>query len=185
MNSSALRPRCLRIGRLQHDPPHRIQQYGKRGCSMSDKLGPLASASSGLINRVRSSEGVVSEIAGEVPAGSTTSERTSKAILDVVAERRRQTEVEGFSPDHDDKHDRGQLVRAAVNYAAAASVSIYLGRSHDFTEPPPFREHGQAVRWPWGDRWWKPGKARRMLVKAASLIIAEIERIDRSEGSAS
>ena len=34
--------------------------------------------------------------------------------------------------------------------------------------------------WPWGASWWKPGDPRRMLVKAAALILAEIERLDRA-----
>lgn len=28
--------------------------------------------------------------------------------------------------------------------------------------------------------WWKPGAPRRMLIKAAALIVAEIERLDRA-----
>lgn len=110
----------------------------------------------------------------------------SQALLDVAAERRRQVDVENWTPEHDDKHNRGEMIRAAVNYAAAASVSVYLSRSHDYPDHPPFRDHGQAVRWPWDISWWKPSNPRRDLVKAAALIIAEIERLDRAtatEGS--
>ena len=32
---------------------------------------------------------------------------------------------------------------------------------------------------PWEDAWWKPTTPRRDLVKAAALILAEIERLDR------
>jgi hypothetical protein len=42
--------------------------------------GALASASSGLISRVRSSKGVVSEIAGEEPAASTTINRENGSM---------------------------------------------------------------------------------------------------------
>lgn len=34
------------------------------------------------------------------------------AVRDVVAERQRQVEQEGWSPEHDDAHDDGELSRA-------------------------------------------------------------------------
>lgn len=34
--------------------------------------------------------------------------------------------------------------------------------------------------WPWDDVWWKPKDPRTNLVKAGALILAEIERMDRS-----
>jgi len=39
--------------------------------------------------------------------------------------------------------------------------------------------------WPWAKSWWKPASLRRSLVKAAALLIAEIERIDRRNGEPS
>jgi hypothetical protein len=33
--------------------------------------------------------------------------------------------------------------------------------------------------WPWAPELWKPANARRDLVKAGALILAEIERLDR------
>jgi len=38
--------------------------------------------------------------------------------------------------------------------------------------------------WPWAEKWWKPKNERRDLVKAAALILAEIERLDRAAGIA-
>lgn len=35
--------------------------------------------------------------------------------------------------------------------------------------------------WPWDKSWWKPKGARRDLIRAAALIVAEIERIDRAD----
>jgi hypothetical protein len=35
--------------------------------------------------------------------------------------------------------------------------------------------------WPWSREWWKPRNSRRDLVRAAALIVAEIERVDRKE----
>ena len=40
--------------------------------------------------------------------------------------------------------------------------------------------------WPWAKSWWKPRDARANYVRAAALLLAEIERIDRAqEGGAS
>lgn len=108
----------------------------------------------------------------------------SQGMIDVLEERRRQVDEEGFDFEHDDKCDRGQLVRGALNYAAAASNNIYLNRQYISDDAPPFQKYGQPLRWPWDGAWWKPGTARRMLVKAAALIVAEIERLDR-KGDAS
>lgn len=46
--------------------------------------------------------------------------------------------------------------------------------------------HGSGVAlwrvlWPWDREWWKPKDRRRNLVRAAALLIAEIERLDRAE----
>lgn len=88
----------------------------------------------------------------------------TKAATDVLAERQRQIEVEGWTPDHDDQHDDGQLALAAACYAYQADAPM----------------KGEApFGWPWDRIWWKPGDRRRMLVKAAALILAEIERLDR------
>lgn len=97
--------------------------------------------------------------------------RETAAIEDVLAERRRQVEGEGFSPRHDDHHSPGELARAGACYAVAASQAL---ESHIYDPPP----------WPWADAWWKPKTPRRDLVRASALLIAEIERLDRMAGDA-
>lgn len=87
------------------------------------------------------------------------------AAQDVVAERFRQVSQEGWSVAHDDAHADGQLAAAAGCYALHAH------------EVSPRRL--VPAWWPWEDRWWKPSDARRNLVKAGALILAEIERLDR------
>ncbi|HCF3475434.1 TPA: hypothetical protein ACHSVP_002604 [Pseudomonas aeruginosa] len=37
-----------------------------------------------------------------------------------------------------------------------------------------------SLAWPWDEQWWKPSTARRDLVKACALALAEIERLDRA-----
>lgn len=36
-------------------------------------------------------------------------------IAEIAAERKRQIEAEGWTPEHDDAHDKGELARAADN----------------------------------------------------------------------
>lgn len=92
---------------------------------------------------------------------------TYTIIAEIVAERRRQIEVEGWTPAHDDKHDNGEMAYAAGCYAMNAS-------------PPRFADGVVPICWPWSREWWKPSQPRRDLVKAAALIVAEIERLDRA-----
>ncbi|WP_216363058.1 hypothetical protein, partial [Nocardia farcinica] len=80
----------------------------------------------------------------------------SSALADVAAERRRQIEAEGWTPEHDDEHGRGEMAPAAACYARHAIC------------PPQLSD--VPATWPWGASWWKPGDPRRMLVKAAALI---------------
>ena len=96
----------------------------------------------------------------------------SQAIDDVVAERKRQVDVEGWSAEHDDGHAEGALACAAGCYALNAGSS----NTADFIDPD---ATGVPVPWPWVAKWWKPKDTRKDLVRAAALIIAEIERIDR------
>ncbi len=89
----------------------------------------------------------------------------SKAIDDVIAERQRQVEAEGWTETHDDGHDGGELCAAGGCYALYADAYPNAG------EPP--------EAWPWHRKWWKPKDFRQDLVRAAALILAEIERHDR------
>lgn len=97
------------------------------------------------------------------------------ALTDVAAERQRQIDKEGWAHEHDDGNHAGEMATAAASYALDAA-------SHMTDQEwwgPEFKK--QAVHlWPWDKEWWKPREPRRNLVRAAALIIAEIERIDRS-----
>lgn len=90
------------------------------------------------------------------------------AINDIVAERLRQVSVEGWSPEHDDNHSCGELADAAACYASPAPHGV----RPQSVEPP--------AMWPWSREWWKPKDRRSNLVRAAALIVAEIERLDRA-----
>ena len=115
-------------------------------------------------------------------------EAVSNAARDVLAERQRQINAEGWAPDHDDEHDGGELAAAGAAYALHAA---------DYLNPHSQGDGGDEAPdcWPWHDAiagrgegpektkpaWWKPGAPRRNLIKAGALILAEIERLDRAE----
>lgn len=104
----------------------------------------------------------------------------SVAARDVLAERRRQVEAEGWTPKHDDRHGDRSLVLAAACYAKQ-----YVGRAWLVESLSDGEERYKCDRvpdnWPdsWAEEWWKPKDPRRDLVRAAALILAEIERLDR------
>lgn len=104
------------------------------------------------------------------------------ALDDIAAERRRQVVQEGWSAAHDDTHSDGEMARAAACYAAHASayqrVAADVGTEAYQTVEP--RSSIYNFGWPWAREWWKPRNPRRDLVRAAALIVAEIERLDRA-----
>jgi hypothetical protein len=99
----------------------------------------------------------------------------SEALQDVWRERQRQITEERWTPELDDKHDPGLLALAGSCYAREAWSAMTLG-----TGDTPVA--GWAPEdWPFAAAWWKPsGDNRRDLVKAAALILAEIDRLDRT-----
>ncbi|HGP3252086.1 TPA: hypothetical protein ACLG0N_002044 [Pseudomonas aeruginosa] len=108
---------------------------------------------------------LVAEANITAPAG-----QVPQAWLDVQAERRRQITAEGWTPEHDDEHDNGEMARAAACYALAGSSAPSDGTAALLV----------SLAWPWDEQWWKPSTARRDLVKACALALAEIERLDRA-----
>lgn len=104
----------------------------------------------------------------------------SGAARDVLTERRRQSESEGWTAKHDDAHDARELARAALCYVDHYVARQWvIGSDHDDYAQEPMPDN-----WPWDERWWKPKDARRDLVRAAALIVAEIERLDRESKAA-
>lgn len=91
----------------------------------------------------------------------------------VIAERYRQIEQEGWSIEHDDGYEPGELAVAGASYAIVAYQHI------DY----PGEKVSCPNCWPWSRDWWKPTGFRRDLVKAAALISAEGEKFDRNRKS--
>lgn len=85
----------------------------------------------------------------------------------IAAERKRQIEAEGWTPEHDDQHDDGELARAAAAYALVAGAG-------------PTKQADEAEQWWPFDDDWKPSEDEiRNLAKAGALIAAEIDRLQR------
>ena len=89
-------------------------------------------------------------------------------VGEIAAERERQTSAEGWTTAHDDGHAGGDLAAAAACYALSGAGLTVTGRG------------ATPVAWPWDRSWWKPKDPRRDLIRAAALIVAEIERLDRA-----
>lgn len=93
------------------------------------------------------------------------------ALEAVVLERERQIE-KGYGPEHDDRHDDGSLAQGAAAYALAAIAD----------KAPPI---DGIDLWPYERQYWSgEGVPRDLLVKAAAMLLAEIERIDRENKAA-
>ncbi len=97
-------------------------------------------------------------------------------IEEIHDERVRQYRREGWSAGHDDEHGNGQLARAAAAYALQASAATYRDGA------PAIAKRQAKAAWPWDPSDFKPKDSRRDLVRAAALIVAEIERLDRERG---
>lgn len=93
-------------------------------------------------------------------------DNTYAIVREIYYERQRQIANEGFTYEHDNAHHRGDLARAASVYAREAFSSSFG------TVP---------YGWPWDSRFYKHKAPRENLIRAAALIVAEIERLDREE----
>ena len=105
------------------------------------------------------------------------------AARDVLVERKRQIESEGWKTERDDVYDTGEMALAAACYAAHSASCAAIKAPHTargvFVRTRSAQDFVGEM-WPWSADWWKPSGHRRNLEKAAALILAEIERIDRA-----
>ncbi len=89
-------------------------------------------------------------------------------IEQIADERKRQIEVEGWTPNHDAIHIYGELAKAAACYAVYHTDAEVV--------------EGDDDAWPWAEEWDKRGEDHhRNLVKAGALIAAEIDRIQAAD----
>lgn len=104
----------------------------------------------------------------------------------VLAERKRQMQVEGFDSARDDGYTNGELGRAAQCYEREASqremvdVAIEGDKWAVLTGPHQEGYPTMPESWPFPPTWWKPGDRIRELAKAGALYLAEAERLKRA-----
>lgn len=91
---------------------------------------------------------------------------------EILEERFRQVDAEGYTLAHDDAHRQGQLAMAA---AALAAFATYSEERRDGHRTLAWR----SPLWPADLAEWKPKDRRSDLIRAAALIVAELERLDR------
>lgn len=104
---------------------------------------------------------------------------TTQAVIDVLAERQRQIDAEGWTPEHDSQYSDGQLECAAACYAGHAGECGWMA-AHPAYGLHAYQSNFAPHNWPWNGDWWKPSNPRRDLVKSAALALAAIERFDRA-----
>jgi hypothetical protein len=95
----------------------------------------------------------------------------------IAAERHRQITAGGWSPDHDDTHDDGELVAAAVAYLDHDLRRWPFG----YTADGPDGHGSKGGPWVRGRPKLTPDDRVRELVKAGALIAAEIDRLQRED----
>jgi len=105
----------------------------------------------------------------------------TKGVKDVLTERRRQIEKEGFDTKHDEQDGVWYppvLVSAAVCYLRLYKRKAWMLDGATDNERKKHHESECPPEWPWEKSWWKPKNPRRDLVRACALILAEIDLID-------
>lgn len=92
--------------------------------------------------------------------------KTAAILSEIATERGRQIGVEGWAPRHDDTYVKSELAVGAAVYALSGAG---------------WKKEAVAELWPkkFDYLMLKPKSPRRDLVRAAALIVAEIERLDR------
>jgi len=105
-------------------------------------------------------------------------DHVSPGVAMIAAERRRQVDEEGWTPEHDDTHSQGEMARAASCYALGTDRETRMVADPEFPNMPVM---SNRITWPWSLDWWKPKDRLRNLAHAGALIAAEIERHLRAE----
>lgn len=101
--------------------------------------------------------------------------RLREAMNLIDAERERQKSVEGWTVEHDDQHENGELLRAGISYYLNA-----MGGLLDMDGVTRIPLGSPPSSWPWDSSWWKPKTPLRDLERAGALFKAEQERCERA-----
>lgn len=102
-----------------------------------------------------------------------TANKPKTGIELIAEERKRQIEVEGWTPEHDASHTEGQLAQAGAFYAFDDETIHFINDTmgNDY----------HLAFWPFDLKWLKrtPDDRIKELQKAGALIAAEIDRLNR------
>lgn len=99
------------------------------------------------------------------------------AMTEIQAERLRQITAEGWTEEHDDQHNDGELLQAGIIYYLHGKYGVFreTGEALGIT----IADNGAPEGWPWEAQWWKPKDPRRDLIRAGALCLAEEARQHR------
>lgn len=92
-------------------------------------------------------------------------------VLDEIKAEREKQIAKGYHAAHDDKHVDGEILEGAIIYAE------HEENCKDRMNGSIYQQYGND--WPWDESSFKPKDHRTNLIKAAAMIVAEIERLDR------
>ena len=141
----------------EHDE---IQAAFEAGQRSAQRIG--ATPSAGVQAYIADLEATIARLTGKPFTAKSLAEQQGTVQGDgvslIAAERKRQIEAEGWTPEHDAGHPSSSLRHAAMAYLS-----------------------GERWRWPWDLAGFKPDGSVRDLVKAGALIAAEIDRMAASE----
>lgn len=151
---------CARCGANLEDTYHHDTVVGQRRVATLGADGGTMHA--GVVEATIACSWTCLAVLAALRAGS-----DADAAVLVVAERERQVTAEGYSPEHDEDHEPGELAAAGICYAWD-----HASEDSDRWRTAP----GPPTAWPWEADWWKPKNPLRDLVRAGALIAAEADR---------
>ncbi len=112
-----------------------------------------------------------------------TNEKAIDILHEVLCKRERQRKYHGFDATHDDKYKDDEFVRAAICYLIIGSKNKDTGKVNTADEVYESMVNPNSLDetniWPWDLKWWRPKDKRSNYIKAISLLVAEVERMDR------
>lgn len=147
----------------QHADPDPMPKHEVELCAALNEIELLKVA-------LHNAQAEIEELRGQQTYTATRIEPPTGVEL-IAKERARQISQEGWTPEHDDKYESGQLAKAAACYSIP-NVLEYL----------PSGGMSLLMRiWPGKMQNWKPTPNNRIreLTKAGALIAAEIDRLLR------
>lgn len=103
-----------------------------------------------------------------------------KDPIELIKEERLKQIAKGYDAGHDDEHRNGEISQAAGCYLSVASAQIRGASAKEF--PVEVFLYGEGeFQWPWEEEFYRPDEfAIQNLAKAAALIVAEMERLQRT-----